>query len=139
MRGKRRNGWFEKSSPKISPPAPVWYGWSNERLFLFIRRAPLPPSEDSMNIHALPAHVLLALVRLHSEGTRASLERLVEELRVRRGDVRRVLSALHREGFVDVLRMRPTLAGFALGRAYALQGAALPALRAPKLAAVVAA
>jgi hypothetical protein len=33
--------------------------------------------------------------------------------------------------------MRPTLAGFALGRA--LEGAALPALRPPKVAAVAAA
>ena len=90
-----------------------------------------------MNTQALPSHVLLTLVRIHEEGERASLELLVEELRVRRGDVRRTLSALHREGFVDVLRMRPTLAGFALGRA--LRCTELPALRAPKLAVVVAA
>jgi len=90
-----------------------------------------------MNTHALSAHVLTLLVRIHSEGQRATLEMLVEELRVRRGDIRRTLSALHREGFVDVLRMRPTLAGFALGRS--LGRVALPALRAPKVAAVVAA
>jgi len=90
-----------------------------------------------MNAQALPVHVLLVLVRIHSEGRRASLEVLVEELRVRRGDIRRTLSALHREGFVDVLRMRPTLAGFALGRS--LRGAELPALRPVKVAAVRAA
>ncbi len=95
------------------------------------------PSEVDMNNHALPAHVLQVLVRLHTEGRRATLEMLVEALRVRRGDVRRTLSALHREGFVDVLRMRPTLAGFALGRA--LEGVELPALRVAKVAAVVAA
>jgi transcription initiation factor IIE alpha subunit len=90
-----------------------------------------------MNTHALPSHVLLVLVRIHSEGGRATLEMIVEALRVRRGDVRRTLSALHREGFVDVLRMRPTLAGFALGRA--LQSTELPALRSPRVAAVAAA
>ena len=79
----------------------------------------------------------LTLAATPPVGTDASLELLVEERRVRRGDVRRTLSALHREGFVDVLRMRPTLAGFALGRA--LQGTALPSLRAPKVAAVAAA
>jgi DNA-binding IclR family transcriptional regulator len=90
-----------------------------------------------MNTHALPAHVLLALVRAHSEGRSASLEALVDELKVRRTDVRRILSALHREGFVDVLRMRPTLAGFALGRS--LSCVELPGLRRAKLAVVRAA
>ncbi len=90
-----------------------------------------------MNSKALSSHVLMTLVRIHEEGGRATLELLVEELRVRRGDVRRTLSALHREGFLDVLRMRPTLAGFALGRA--LRGTELPALRTPKLTLVVAA
>jgi DNA-binding IclR family transcriptional regulator len=90
-----------------------------------------------MNTHALPAHILLALVRAHSEGRSASLEALVDELKVRRTDVRRILTALHREGFVDVLRMRPTLAGFALGRSLAC--VELPALRRAKLAVVRAA
>ena len=90
-----------------------------------------------MNTHALPAHVLLALVHAHSEGRSASLDTLVEELHVRRGDVRRIITSLHREGFVDALRMRPTLTGFALGRA--LIGTELPALRRPKLAVVAAA
>jgi DNA-binding IclR family transcriptional regulator len=100
-------------------------------------KARLHKSEVDMNTHALPAHLLLLLVRIHSENRRASLETLVEELSVRRADVRRTLSTLHREGFVDVLRMRPTLAGFALGRA--LRGVELPALRAPKVAAIAAA
>jgi hypothetical protein len=55
---------------------------------------------------------------------------------VRRGDVRRVVSALDREGYVDALRMRPTLLGFAVGRSYL--GQPLPALRRPRLALVAA-
>ncbi len=80
-----------------------------------------------MNAHALSTHVLQALAQAQSDGRRVSLESLTETLRVRRGDVRRVVSLLHRQGFVDALRMRLTLQGFALGRAYL--GQELPALR----------
>jgi len=90
-----------------------------------------------MNTQALSAHVLRAMAIAQVEGRRLDLETLVRELGVRRGDVRRVVSALHREGYVDALRMRPTLIGFALGRSYA--GELLPdlhRLRRPRLAAV---
>jgi DNA-binding IclR family transcriptional regulator len=80
-----------------------------------------------MNAQTLSAHVLQALAQAQSEGRRASLETLAEELRVRRGDIRRTVTLLHRQGFVDALRMRLTLAGFALGRAYL--GQTLPPLR----------
>jgi hypothetical protein len=90
-----------------------------------------------MNPKDLGAHVLQALAQAQSEGGTASLDTLTQALRVRRGDVRRTVSQLHREGFVDALRMRLTLAGFALGRTYL--GQALPPLRRPKLVEVAAA
>lgn len=90
-----------------------------------------------MNTQALSAHVLRALAVAQIEGRRLDLDTLTQEIRVRRGDVRRVVSALHQEGYLDALRMRLTLMGFALGRSYI--GGALPELRRPRLAAVVAA
>ncbi|MFT3776628.1 MAG: hypothetical protein QM820_65650 [Minicystis sp.] len=90
-----------------------------------------------MNTQALSAHVLHALALAQMEGRRLDLETLVRELRVRRGDIRRVVSALHREGYVDALRMRLTLLGFALGRSYL--GQPLPELRRPRLSVVAAA
>ncbi|APR75316.1 Hypothetical protein A7982_00662 [Minicystis rosea] len=71
------------------------------------------------------------------EGRRHDLETLTSELRVRRGDIRTVVSALHREGYLDALRMRLTLTGFALGRSYV--GQPLPQLRRPRLSVVAAA
>ena len=90
-----------------------------------------------MNTQALSAHVLHALALAQVEGRRLDLESLTSELRVRRGDVRKVVSALHREGYLDVLRMRLTLMGFALGRSY--MGKPLPQLRRPRLSVVAAA
>jgi hypothetical protein len=90
-----------------------------------------------MNAQALAAHVLHALAQAQIEGRRQDLETLVQELKVRRGDIRRTVTALHREGYVDALHMRLTLKGFAVGRA--LTGEALPALRRPKIAAIAAA
>ena len=90
-----------------------------------------------MNAQALSAHVLQALALAQTEGRASTLDSLVAELRVRRGDIRRTVTALHREGYLDALRMRLTLRGFALGRSY--MGEALPALRRPRLAVVAAA
>jgi DNA-binding IclR family transcriptional regulator len=90
-----------------------------------------------MNAQELAAHVLQALALAQSEGRSSSLATLTDELRVRRGDVRRTITLLHREGYVDALRMRLTLTGFALGRAYL--GQTLPPLRRPKTAAICAA
>lgn len=90
-----------------------------------------------MNAQDLSAHVLQALALAQTEGRASTLDSLVAELRVRRGDIRRTVSALHQEGYLDALRMRLTLQGFALGRS--LMGEALPALRKPKLAVVAAA
>ena len=68
---------------------------------------------------ALAAHVLAALAKAQHRGQTMSLEDLVKEIEVRRADVRACLSSLHAEGFVDCVRMRLTLRGFALGSALA--------------------
>jgi DNA-binding IclR family transcriptional regulator len=52
-------------------------------------------------------------------GRPLSLLDLSRELGVRKGDVRTVVSALHRQGYVDALRLRLMFAGFALGIALA--------------------
>jgi len=90
-----------------------------------------------MNTQALSAHVLYTLAQAQMEGRGTNLEALTEALAVRRGDVRRCVSQLDREGYVDALRMRLTLPGFAIARA--LTAAALPLLRRPRLEIVVAA
>ncbi len=79
----------------------------------------------------LAIHVMAALTSAAREGARLSLEQLAGQLAVRKVDVRRVVSELDRQGFVDALRMRPTLLGFALG-AGAL-GSALEPLRRPAM------
>ncbi len=68
-----------------------------------------------MSPRKLAPYVLSTLVRYQTEGRMANLQTLVDEIGVRRGDLRKTVNALHAEGFVDAFRMRPTLAGFALG------------------------
>jgi hypothetical protein len=72
-------------------------------------------------------HVLQVLARAQRDQRTSSLDTLVDALQVRRGDVRRAVSALHREGLVDALRMRLSLRGFAIGTA--LIDRKLPTLR----------
>jgi len=81
-----------------------------------------------MSPNTLAPYVLQVLAKYQLQGRMCSLDDLVGEIKVRRADLRRTVSALHREGFVDALRMRLTLAGFALGRA--VVPVALPVLRA---------
>ncbi len=69
--------------------------------------------------HALAAHVLVALARAARSGRNVTAADLAEILKVRRGDVREVVSTLHAEGHVDALRMRLELSGLALARAFA--------------------
>jgi DNA-binding IclR family transcriptional regulator len=71
-----------------------------------------------MNSKDLAPHVIRALFELQTDGAVVTLQTLTEALRVRRGDIRRVITALHREGYVDALRMRLTLRGLALGAAF---------------------
>jgi hypothetical protein len=67
----------------------------------------------------LALHVVKRMTIAHKAGERCTLDTLVRELKVRRADVRRVLSALHEEGVIDVLHMRLTLGGFAIGHSLA--------------------
>ena len=69
----------------------------------------------------LARHVLRAITVAQREHAAVTLESLAERLGVRRVDVRTALTSLHHEGLIDALRMRTTLAGFAIG-------SALPAL-----------
>jgi DNA-binding IclR family transcriptional regulator len=80
-----------------------------------------------MNEMALQARVLRTLAKAHFAACPLGLDELTERLGVRRDDVRRAISALHRAGHVDAARFRLTLSGFALGRA--LRGARLAPLR----------
>ena len=75
-----------------------------------------------MNSHVLAAHVLRAIAR--SRGRVVTVEDVARTVGARRADVRRVVARLHEEGFVDALRMRPTMTGLALAsalRAYKLK------------------
>ena len=63
----------------------------------------------------LAIHVLCAMTTHQRKGSRCTLDELVDELGMRRPDVRSVVSALHRQGYVDLQRMSLTLAGFAIG------------------------
>jgi superfamily II helicase len=80
-----------------------------------------------MNIRTVATYVLQALARAQIEGRLSNLETLRDELQVRKTDIRAAVSQLHREGMVDALHMRLTLAGLAVGHALADQE--LPPLR----------
>ena len=90
-----------------------------------------------MDKKIVAATLLQALAIAQREGRVETLETLVERLRVRRRDIRSTLTLLHRQGMLDVLRMRLSLSGFAVGSA--LIGKTLPALRAAPRAATAAA
>jgi hypothetical protein len=92
---------------------------------------PTPPLlADAPALDAVALHLLRALVQAGAEGHATHLEELAETIGVRKVDCRRALSTLHRQGYVDVLRMRPTLAGMAIGSA--LREAPLRELRAER-------
>lgn len=78
-------------------------------------------AEDAMHISISPktiaAHVLRTLAAAQGNGEKLTLDALTTRLSIRRTDVRSTLTALHREGHIDVLRMRLTLSGYALGTA----------------------
>ena len=62
--------------------------------------------------HALAAHVLRAIARPRAR--LVTVDDIARVVGARRTDVRHVVSRLHAEGFVDALRMRPTLTGLAV-------------------------
>lgn len=80
---------------------------------------------SSIDEKALAAHLVVAIAR--ARGRAITLDDLAEAIGVRRSDVRASLSRLHREGWVDALKLRLTLPGLAL--AASLDGCKLPALR----------
>jgi Mn-dependent DtxR family transcriptional regulator len=90
-----------------------------------------------MNVRTLSTHILQALAEAQTEGRRSTLETLVEQVKVRRRDVRSAVSGLHQQGLVDAIHMQLTLEGFAIGRA--LLAKELPALRVAAVRRVVAA
>jgi predicted transcriptional regulator of viral defense system len=65
--------------------------------------------------HALAAHVLRAIARPRARVV--SVDDVAQIVGVRRADVRRMVTRLHEEGYVDALRMRPTMAGLAVATA----------------------
>ncbi len=79
-------------------------------------------AEDAMTISisrkTIAAAVLRTLAAAQRTGEKLTLDTLTARLDLRRSDVRTSLSALHREGHVDALRMRLTLTGYALGTAF---------------------
>lgn len=85
------------------------------------------PQTQEMTPSRLAPYVLRALVHCHLDDHKATLDDLVEELEVRRSDLRSTLSALDAEGHLDGSTMRLTLSGFAIGVALADQD--LPPLR----------
>lgn len=68
-----------------------------------------------MTPEQIAPHVLRALAEAQTEGRVMDLETLSLAIQVRRADVRKTVSALHQQGLVDALRLRLSLAGFALG------------------------
>jgi DNA-binding IclR family transcriptional regulator len=80
-----------------------------------------------MTPRVLAPHVLRSLALAQKKGHPLTLLELSRELGVRKNDVRAAVSELHRRGYVDALRLRLSLPGFALG--VALISRPLPALR----------
>jgi hypothetical protein len=70
-----------------------------------------------MDKKILAATLLQALAMAQRDGRSETLDTLVEKVRVRRRDIRSTLTVLHRQGMLDVLHMRLTLSGFAIGSA----------------------
>ncbi len=66
----------------------------------------------AFDTHALAAHVLRAIARRRARVV--TVDDVARTVGARRSDVRQVVTRLHEEGFVDALRMRPTLAGLAV-------------------------
>jgi len=85
-----------------------------------------------MTSRHLAPYVLRTIARHQPDGRLITLQTIVDELGVRRADLRKTVTALHREGYVDALHMRLTLRGFAVGTALARQP--LPPIRQEQVA-----
>ena len=71
-------------------------------------------SLPQQTLQTIAAHVLRNLARAQMKGRPVRLDELARSIAVRRDDVRHVVTQLHREGHVDVRRMRLTMTGLAL-------------------------
>lgn len=80
----------------------------------------------------LAPYVLRTIAQYQLDGRLATLQTLVDEIGVRRADLRKTVTALHREGYVDAMRMRLTMQGFTLGTSLLRQ--VLPPLRQSQVA-----
>jgi DNA-binding IclR family transcriptional regulator len=85
-----------------------------------------------MTSRKLAPYVLQTIARHQLGGRLLTLQTLVDELGVRRTDLRKTVTALHRQGLVDAMRMRLTLTGLVLGTALLRND--LPPLRRPRVA-----
>ena len=84
-----------------------------------------------MEPRTLTPYILQALARHQVNERRVNLQILVDELKVRRVDVRRTISTLHEQGYLDAVTLRLTMNGFAVGMS--LVEKELPPLRRIKL------
>lgn len=95
-----------------------------------------PAPKTGISLDLVSLHLLRAIAKAAARGRSTDLEELALEIGVRKVDCRAALTTLHRQGYVDVLRMRPTLQGFALGASVRnavldpVRGAAVSATRA---------
>jgi DNA-binding IscR family transcriptional regulator len=76
---------------------------------------------------AIAAHVLRYLASEQARGRLVRLDEIACEVRVRRKDVREIISSLHAEGHVDAKRMKLTMTGLVL--AASMRGSTLRAVR----------
>ncbi len=74
-------------------------------------------TNPELDLKAVAARVLRYLAREQSRGRLVRLDELAGEVKVRRGDVRKVIASLDAEGHVDAQRLRLTLTGLALAAA----------------------
>jgi hypothetical protein len=77
----------------------------------------------------LAIHVMGALSRAQRRGRVMTLEDVAREVGARKADVRAVVSQLDRQGYMDAMRMRLTMVGFAIGAG--VRGSSLKAMRKP--------
>ncbi len=106
------------------------------RTQLSSRGLELSRPQVGVSLDLVSLHLLRAIAKAAARGRSTDLEVLALEIGVRKVDCRAALTTLHRQGYVDVLRMRPTLQGFALGASVRnavlepVRGAAVSATRA---------
>jgi hypothetical protein len=86
--------------------------------------------KPTISHQTLALHIVRYMAIAQQKGRLTSLDGLVEALKVRRTDVRAVLSKLHAQDYLNVATMSLTLRGFFLGAS--LTSAKLPAIRAPR-------